>query len=94
MRGPHTDGRLHQASSVVERPLLRDAAIGDALQLNLHYYIAGYGTIATLAARLDREDDARIIGGMRDHMIAKDEEYTKLAQRLGQVSQMENIDAE
>lgn len=86
------DGNERVAAS--SHAALRDAAIMESLQLNLHYYIAAYGTLATLATRLGFEDDARNISGMRDHMIAKDGEYTELALRQSQASDNEKRNVE
>lgn len=61
-------------------PHVRDAAVVATVQIGLHYYIAAYGTLASTAKHLGRQDEMQTITSMNQHLKQKDEDYTKLVE--------------
>lgn len=78
MAGIVEDGK--QAAKAAGDPAVKDAAAAAALQTALHYYIATYGTLASVAKHLGRADDAAELARLNDWMKQKNVEYTKLAE--------------
>ena len=66
----------------VSDPAARDAAVIATLQIALHYYIAVYGTVASTAKHLGRQEEAQTITRLNDWMKGKDADYTKLAEKM------------
>lgn len=58
---------------------VRDASVIAAAQIALHYYIAAYGTLASNAKHLGKEEDARVLKQMSDESKQQDEKFTELA---------------
>ncbi len=61
---------------------VRDASVIAAAQIALHYHVAAYGTLATTAKHLGKEDDARMLKEMTDEAKRQDEKFSKLAKEL------------
>jgi ferritin-like metal-binding protein YciE len=61
---------------------VRDAALIAAAQRVEHYEIAGYGTVATYAEMLGRDDDKKTLGQTLDEEKETDEKLTKLAKKV------------
>ena len=59
---------------------MRDASVIAAAQIALHYYIAAYGTLASNAKHLGKEEDARVLKQLTDESKQQDEKFTQLAQ--------------
>jgi ferritin-like metal-binding protein YciE len=68
----------HKMASVADRSV-RDAAVTASLQRIIHYKIAGYGTIASYAKALGRNDEAGHFATLADRDKAIDTELTDLA---------------
>jgi ferritin-like metal-binding protein YciE len=70
----------HKMASVVDRNV-RDAAVTASLQRIIHYKIAGYGTIASYAKALGRNEEAGHFAQLADRDKAIDTELTELAKK-------------
>ncbi|HEU4654983.1 MAG TPA: DUF892 family protein, partial [Steroidobacteraceae bacterium] len=68
----------HKMASLAD-PSVRDAAVTASLQRIIHYKIAGYGTIASYAKALGRDDEAGHFAQLADRDKAIDSELTELA---------------
>jgi len=76
------EGLLHEANDdmgTMGDPVVKDAAIIANAQRIEHYEIAGYGTAATLAHEIGREDVARILHATLSEEKSADEKLTKVA---------------
>lgn len=82
---PHPDDAMHALLNETEKmarvcaPALRDAAIVASLQRIIHYKIAGYGTIASYAKSLGRNEEASHFAELASRDKAIDTELTRLA---------------
>ena len=77
------DGILDEAQSVmgnVADPNVLDAAMLAAAQAVEHYEITRYGTLATWARELGREDCARLLHQTLEEERATDEKLTRIAE--------------
>ena len=63
-------------------PGARDAAVIATLQVALHYYIAVYGTVASTAKHLGRQEEAQTVARLNEWMKGKDADYTRLAEGM------------
>jgi len=75
-------GLIEEGSKVVKasgEPMAKDAALIAAAQRVEHYEIAAYGTAATLANQLDRDDAAEVLGQTLDEEETADKLLTKIA---------------
>jgi ferritin-like metal-binding protein YciE len=75
-------GLIEEGSKVVQasgEPMAKDAALIAAAQRVEHYEIAAYGTAATLANQLDRDDAAEVLGQTLDEEETADKLLTKIA---------------
>jgi ferritin-like metal-binding protein YciE len=75
-------GLIEEGSKVVKAsgdPMAKDAALIAAAQRVEHYEIAAYGTAATLANQLDRDDAAEVLGQTLDEEETADKLLTKIA---------------
>lgn len=61
-------------------PDVLDAGLIMAAQKIEHYEISGYGTLATWAEMLGKDDDADVINDIKDQEIETDEKLTELAE--------------
>lgn len=85
------EGVLEEGAELIRgrpEPQVLDAGLISAAQHVEHYEMAGYGTVRTWAAKLGREDDARLLQETLDEERTTDELLTKLA------TQSINIDAD
>ena len=77
------DGILDEAQSImgnVADPNVLDAAMLAAAQAVEHYEITRYGTLATWARELGREDCARLLHQTLEEERATDEKLTRIAE--------------
>jgi ferritin-like metal-binding protein YciE len=81
----HRDDAMHALIEETEKMWrvcaanMRDAAVTASVQRIIHYKIAGYGTIASYAKSLGREDDAKHFAQLADRDRAVDAELSDLA---------------
>lgn len=68
-------------------PQVQDAAVIATTQIGLHYYIAAYASLGSLAKRLGRHDDVKAFAEMNDHIITKDSEYAALRDEMATSAQ-------
>lgn len=69
-----------QMIAAAKDPEVRLASVVGAAQIATHYFIAAYGTLASTAKHLGREEDARAITRMLDEMKAGDERFSQIAE--------------
>ena len=81
----HTDDAMRALTDETEKMWrvcaanVRDAAVTASVQRIIHYKIAGYGTIASYAKALGREEDARQFAQLAERDRAVDAELSDLA---------------
>lgn len=63
-------------------PEARDLGIIASGQLVMHYYIAGFGTLASYADRLGENETKSLVGSLLDEAKQADEAMTALAKKL------------
>jgi len=76
------EGLLREGQKVIKGqgdPMVKDAALIAAAQKVEHYEIAGYGTVAALAAILDLDDAKDTLGQILDEEETADKLLTKIA---------------
>lgn len=69
-----------QTMDAAKDPEVKDASGVAAARISIHYYIAVYGTLASTAKHLGREEDAAELKRMTDEMIAFDRRYTEISE--------------
>ena len=77
------EGLIEEASETMEEDMpenVMDAAIIASAQRVEHYEISAYGTLATFAKLLGREDDADLLGQTLDEEKEADETLTDIAE--------------
>lgn len=77
-------GLIEEGEEILEEdadPTVRDAGIIAAVQRVEHYEISGYGTAATYANMLDREEAGRLLQETLNEEKQADEKLTELAER-------------
>ena len=69
-----------QAMDAAKDPEVKDASGVASAQISIHYYIAAYGTLASTAKHLGRDQDAAELKRMTDEMMAFDKRYTEVSE--------------
>lgn len=85
---PIIDGMIEGAKAILGAagdPMTRDAGIVAGEQIQLHYFIATYGTLASVAKHLGLSDDAKTFKRLSEEATAADQEYTNLAETITNV---------
>lgn len=70
----------HDLIEEIEKGPVRDAGLIGAAQKAGHYEIAGYGTLAALACRLDFNEAAKLLHATLEEEKALDQKLTRLAE--------------
>ncbi len=79
MEGLVKEARAHALEEEFGSDAARDAMIISQYQRMAHYAIAGYGCVATFAARLGLDDEAKVLRECTESTREGDERMTKIA---------------
>lgn len=91
------EGLIEECNELLEEDIadaVLDAALIGACQRVEHYEIAVYGTLATFAKLLDREQDADLLGQTLDEEKETDEMLTDIAESTINVEAQESEEEE
>ncbi|QUJ75722.1 DUF892 family protein [Sulfitobacter albidus] len=83
MQGLVTEAHAHALDPEFADAELRDAVIITQYQRMVHYALAGYGSAAAFANRLDLDGDAAVLQGLLDETYDGDRRMTEIATKGG-----------